>query len=158
MKISQEVKNRLGIAGEYRVLSELLLLGLNASITMGNAKGTDILVFDDNGRYLRIEVKTSKNGRNFVTSYFPKYSNSSYTDPDFWVLYQPKLFNGDNVDVFYVLSHKEVRDIQLIVNKGNETLKGKGVDNIPIKLLKSMENINGNWGKIQVIDNNLSEI
>lgn len=149
MKISQELKNRLGTAGEYRVLSELLLLGIDASITTGNAKGTDIIVFSKKGsKYLRIEVKTSKNGRNFVTSYFPKYSQKSYTDPDFWVFYQPKLFNKDHEDVFYVLSHKEVRSAQLIVNKGNETLKGLGVDNIPIKLLESMEGIKYNWDKI----------
>ncbi|WP_158084226.1 hypothetical protein [Marispirochaeta aestuarii] len=43
--MEQNVKHRLGIAGEYRVLSELLLRGCDASITLGNAKGTDILVY-----------------------------------------------------------------------------------------------------------------
>jgi len=148
MKIEQEVKNRLGIAGEYRVLSELLLKGHSASITTGNAKGTDIIVFKKDKSYLRIEVKTSKNGYNFVTSYFPKYSKKSYTDPDFWILHQPRIFKNEE-ELFFILTHNEVRDLQLRVNKGNETKRGQGVDNIPIKLLNETKNILNAWGKIK---------
>ncbi len=148
MRQSQESKTNLGIAGEYRVLSELLLRGFNAVITMGNSKGTDILVFSQNKKFLRVEVKTSKNGRNFVTSYFPKYSESSYTDPDLWVLYQPYLFNDSGKDTFFVLTHQEVRELQLKQNKGNETKAGQGVDNISLRLLTA-ENIEHNkWEKI----------
>lgn len=33
---NQQQKNNLGLAGEYRVLSELLLKGFNSTLTMGN--------------------------------------------------------------------------------------------------------------------------
>lgn len=145
---TQESKNNLGIAGEYRVISELLLNGFNAVITIGNSKGTDILVFGANKKYVRIEVKTSKNGKNFVTSYFPKYTETNSTDPDLWVLYQPWKFNDEQEDKFFVLTHKEIRELQLIVNKGNTTKAGQGVDNIPINLLmKSGIQLN-QWEKI----------
>lgn len=46
-------------------------------------------------------------------------------------------------DTFFILSHSEVKDLQLIMNKGKETKRGEGVDNISFKLLKS-ENIKVN--------------
>lgn len=152
--MEQELRNRLGIAGEYRVLSELLLRGLDASITLGNAKGTDILIFLKKKNYLRIEVKTSKNGKNFITSYFPKYKSESETDPDFWVFFQPrKPLSKNDDDCFYVLSHKEVREFQLIVNRGIETVKGEGVDNIPIKLIeKEAADALNDWDKIKTLN------
>ena len=67
-------KYQLGLAGEMRVCSELLKKGYDASIVFGNAKSTDIVVTEGN-KLLRIEVKTSQTGRNFVTGFFPKYTN-----------------------------------------------------------------------------------
>ena len=67
-------KTNIGLAGEMRVCAEFLKRGYNASITYGNAKATDIILLGAGGKYLRIEVKTSFNGRNFVTGYFQKYS------------------------------------------------------------------------------------
>lgn len=148
MKESQDIKNRLGIAGEYRVLSELLLMGFDASITMGNSKGTDIIIVKKDKSYTRLEVKTSKNGRNFVTSYFPKYSVKSDTDPDFWVFFHPKIFSKNGEDKFFILSHREVRVLQLKVNKGRETEKGQGVDNIPYAHLQLLNDSMDNWKKI----------
>lgn len=143
-------KERLGLAGEYRVLSELLLRDFNATITTGRSKGTDILIFLKNKKYLRIEVKTSKNGRNFVTSFYPKYSEKSVTDPDLWIFFLPKNVSTDDKvseDIFYILSHDEVKKMQLKVNKGNETKRGEGVDNIPLKLFKEISS--GNWEKLK---------
>lgn len=145
MKVPQEIKNRLGLAGEYRVLSELLLKGYDATLTMGNAKGTDIIVFGEDKKFIRIEVKTSKNGSNFVTGYFPKYTDRSYTDPQVWVLFLPKEINKLEEDVFYVLTHSKVRELQLIMNKGKQTKKGEGVDNISRKLLRDNEVSMGTW-------------
>lgn len=142
----QRQKNNLGMAGEYRVLSELLLKGFDASITMGNAKGTDIIVFGKNKQYIRIEVKTSKNGGNFVTSYFPKYTLTSEQDPDLWILFLPKEVNKQSEDIFYILIHSQVRELQLVMNKGNITERGKGVDNISLKLLQDHDSSKNNWG------------
>lgn len=128
-------KGQIGLAGEMRVASELLKNGYNASITFGNAKATDIVVFGDKNRFLRVEVKTSKNQRNFVTGYYPKYTNPSQTSPDIWVFYLPDKQARSDGDKFFILTHEEVAELQLIVNKGNKTEKGKGCDNIPLRLL-----------------------
>lgn len=115
-----------------RVCSELLKRGLSASITFGNAKATDIIVMGQNNRFLRIEVKTSKNGRNFVTGYYPKYSNPT-THPDIWVFYLPSKELKISGDRFFIVTHEEVGKLQLYVNKGKKTEKGEGCDNIPLK-------------------------
>jgi hypothetical protein len=126
-------KNLIGLAGEMRVCSELLKRGLCASITFGNSKATDIIVVGQNNRFLRVEVKTSKNGRNFVTGYYPKYSNPT-THPDIWIFYLPCKELKMSGDRFFIATHEEVGELQLYVNKGKKTEKGKGCDNIPLKL------------------------
>ena len=54
--------NNIGLAGEFAVLSRLLLHGYDVSITCGNTKGTDILAFhpESKNKY-RVEVKTTEN-------------------------------------------------------------------------------------------------
>ncbi len=142
-------KLNIGMAGEFRVVSELLKQGFNASVTFGNAKGTDIIILREDKTYLRIEVKTSKNGRNFVTSYFPKYAEKSSTDPDYWILFLPNKDASTDGDRFFILSHTDVRQLQLVMNKGNETKKGEGVDNITVKLLESSKDeFENNWNKL----------
>lgn len=144
-----DMKSRIGLAGEYRVLAELLKKGYHASLTMGNAKATDIVVFDEKCSYIRIEVKTSKNKKNFVTGYFPKYTDPASLHPDIWVLYLPEPDGKSNGDKFFVLTHEEVGDLQLKVNGGNKTEKGKGCDNIPLKELIKLNQPEDEWGKIQ---------
>ncbi|MCC5849973.1 MAG: hypothetical protein JJU29_17950 [Verrucomicrobia bacterium] len=128
-------KNNIGLAGEMRVCAEFLKKGYQASITFGNAKATDIIVTSPAGRYLRVEVKTSKNGRNFMTGFFPKYTNPSKPHPDLWVFYLPDKDLSTSGDRFFVATHDEVEEMQLIANKGNKTEKGKGADNIPLKVI-----------------------
>lgn len=128
-------KGQIGLAGEFRVASEILRRGFSANITFGNAKATDIVVLGSRNRFIRVEVKTSRNNRNFVTSYFPKYSEPSNSEPDLWVLYLPNKDGMSDGDRFFLLTHEEVGGLQLIVNKGNKTERGKGVDNIPLKVL-----------------------
>jgi len=145
-------KGKIGLAGELRVASELLKRGYDASITFGNSKATDIMVFGKNNRFIRIEVKTSKNNRNFVTGYFPKYSNPVDIFPDVWVMYLPEKNGNTNGDRFYILTHGEVGDLQLVVNKGIKTEKGKGCDNIPVKFFEEKNQIFENrWELIQDI-------
>ncbi len=51
--------NSVALAGEFEVLSQLALRGLNASMTLGHTKGVDILVSDPKTkRMCRVEVKT----------------------------------------------------------------------------------------------------
>lgn len=140
-------KGQIGLAGEMRVASELLKKGYNASITFGNAKATDIVVFGDKNKFLRVEVKTSKNQRNFVTGYYPKYTDPSKASPDVWVMYLPDKQAKSNGDRFFILTHEEVAELQLVVNKGNKTEKGKGCDNIPLRLLlENIERFEDRWG------------
>jgi hypothetical protein len=55
----------VSLAGEYAVLSQLFLRGFIANVTLGNAKGVDILVFNPVTRkMIRIEVKTRNSGKN----------------------------------------------------------------------------------------------
>ena len=82
-------KEIIGLAGEMRVCAEFLKKGYMAAITHGNAKATDIIITGKENRFLRVEVKTSKNGKNFVTGYFPKYSDPDRTHPNLWVFYLP---------------------------------------------------------------------
>lgn len=147
-------KTRIGLAGEYRVLSELLKRGYNASLTMGNTKATDIIVFNDKRSFIRIEVKTSRSNK-FVTGYYPKYTDPSALHPDIWVLYLPNLSEKSNGDRFFILTHEEVGKLQLEVNGGNKTEKGKGCDNIPLKQFKGIEaDFEDRWGKIKTgLDN-----
>lgn len=128
-------KGQIGLAGEFRVASEILRRGYFANITFGNAKATDIVVLGRKDRFIRVEVKTSKNHRNFVTGYFPKYTDPNDLAPDLWVLYLPNKNGLSDGDRFFLLTHEEIGKLQLIVNKGNKTEKGKGVDNIPLKVL-----------------------
>ena len=106
-----------------------------ASITHGNAKATDILIIGKTNLFLRVEVKTSVNGRNFVTGYYPKYADSSRLNPDLWVFYLPDKELSTRGDRFFIATHEQVGEFQLEVNKGRKTLKGQGCDNIPLKLL-----------------------
>ena len=114
-KITQPIlikpeKWQIGLAGEMRVCAEFLKRGYNASITYGNAKATDIILLGAGGKYLRVEVKTSFNGRNFVTGYFPKYSQPRAITPDLWVFYLPdedRSSNGDRFLFYHMLKSPE---------------------------------------------------
>ena len=41
-------KSHLSLAGEYRVASELLKRGLNATVTFGHAKSVDVVAYGSN--------------------------------------------------------------------------------------------------------------
>lgn len=53
-------KNSVSLAGEFAVLSQLVLRGYDANMTLGHTKGVDILVSDpESDKMFRVEVKTS---------------------------------------------------------------------------------------------------
>ena len=136
-----------GILGETRVCAEILKKGLNAVITHGNSKATDLLVFGHNGRYIRVEVKTSYNGKRFVTGYYPKYSDPDALHPDIWVFYLPDKMLSICGDRFFIATHAETGRLQLDVNKGKKTTRGAGVDNIPLSKLEGAGSENA-WNVI----------
>lgn len=54
-------KNTISLAGEFAVLSQLALRGIDANLTLGNTKSVDILASNPaTGSMFRIEVKTTK--------------------------------------------------------------------------------------------------
>src|SRR3989344_441415 len=53
-------KNSVALAGEFAVLSQLVLRGYDANMTLGHTKNVDILVSDPiNDKMYKVEVKTS---------------------------------------------------------------------------------------------------
>ena len=48
-----------GLAGEFYALAQLTARGYNASLTLGNTKGVDILVMNKNNVGYKVEVKTT---------------------------------------------------------------------------------------------------
>jgi len=55
-------RNTLGLAAEYAVASELCRRNVYAQLTLGYQKRTDLLIFGEGNRVVRIEVK-GKQGR-----------------------------------------------------------------------------------------------
>lgn len=130
------------MAGEYAVCSELQKMGINCSLTYGNQKATDVVVLnEDTRRFYRIEVKTSREKR-FVTNFFQR----NYDDrvhPDYWVIVY---IDDDNLYHFYVMSHKEMGDVQMMRNKMKEWHKvPQGCDTVEIRHIEMYEN---KWDKI----------
>jgi len=156
-------KYYLSLSGEYRVASELLKRGLNATVTFGNAKSADVVAYGSNRKAVVIEVKTSQQ-KNFVTGFYNKYETPEQEHPDFWVLVQVKAdAEGDFTERFFVLSHSELSVVQAERNRAYRTrcgdvregqqlswedhyrLSEHGVDNV---LLTDVEGHEDAWDKV----------
>lgn len=138
----QGKKLQLGMAGEYSVCAELLKRGHNASITMGNAKAVDIIIFTSDNTYRRIEVKTSRNKR-FVTGFFQKYYDKTLAlHPDFWVLVH---LDEEFKSRYFILTHEEMGSVQMKRNEMDDWERIVGCDNV---LLKDIEQFEDKWEKI----------
>lgn len=143
-KISQQVKLRLSMAGEFGVASELLKRGYDASVTYGNAKAVDVICFDSAAQhYKTIEVKTTHN-KTVVTGFFQKYGDRSLPHPDYWVVVY---IDNNNISHFYILTHQEMGDLQMERNKMTSWQPCTGCDNVLISSLAAYEN---DWGKIVI--------
>jgi len=161
-------KYHLSLSGEYRVASELLKRGLNATVTLGNAKSADVIAYGPNRRAVVIEVKTSQQ-KNFVTGFYNKYRTPEQEHPDFWVLVQVKAGpKQDFTERFFVLSHFDLSVVQAKRNqiyrvrcgdvKEDEHLSwedhsrmtndANGVDNVLLADVEHSGNSENNWGKI----------
>ena len=78
MKISNK-----GLAGEFYVLAQLNARGYDASLTLGNTKGVDILVMNnDKNIGFKVEVKTSNSKPTNEKSFKDWHSSPTYT----WIL------------------------------------------------------------------------
>jgi len=156
-------KYHLSLAGEYRVASELLKRGLNATVTFGNAKSADVIAYGSKRRAVVIEVKTSQQ-KNFVTRFYNNYRTPEQEHPNFWILVQIKASSEhDSVDRFFILSHSELSVIQAKRNRAYWVQRGdvkeerdlswedhyrlsqSGVDNV---LLTDVEDHENKWAKI----------
>ncbi|MFH0961780.1 MAG: hypothetical protein V1820_03795 [archaeon] len=57
--------NAVSMAGEFYAMSRLFLEGYEAALTLGRAKGVDILVYNPrNSKQFKVEVKTTKTLKN----------------------------------------------------------------------------------------------
>ena len=136
-------KYHLGMAGEYAVCSELCKREFDVSITLGNAKAVDIMVFFPDNSCRRIEVKTSQTTK-FVTKFFQKYYDKTLNNhPDYWVLVH---IDEDGQSHFYVLTHEELGEIQMKRNGMTEWEKHDGCDNV---LLRDIKHCEDRWDKIK---------
>jgi hypothetical protein len=127
--------------GKMRVTSELLKKGYEANIKFITAKSVKVIIIGDNEKSISVEVKTSRNQKKFVTNYYPKYTDSNSERPEIWVFYLPDKNANSDGDRFFILTHEEVGEMQLKVNKGTKTEKGKGVDNIPLSFLENEKSL-----------------
>ncbi len=126
-----------GMAGEFFVVGKLFKKGLQASITFGNAKAIDILVYNPKSeKTYAVQVKTSRKKDNF------RYLNG-------------KVIKDDQIFVFIFLNEFEDNEDFFIV-KGSEMLKNinnffgstYNNDNLPEKgtvNYKVLEQYKDNW-------------
>ncbi|MDD4848362.1 MAG: hypothetical protein PHR53_06335 [Bacteroidales bacterium] len=144
-RMTPEEKHFLNLSGEYGVCSELAKQNIYSSLTYGNHKAADVVVFNHKtNKALVIEVKTTKSER-FVTGFFQKYKNAKTPHPDFWVLVQ---IDKDNYSHYYVLTHEEIANIQMKRNGMTAWTSVEGVDNILLSQIKEFEN---RWDKIKLL-------
>jgi len=93
MKIPQSI---LSIAAEFGVASELVRRGIYAQPTLGFQKRTDLLIFGEEGKLLRIEVKGKQGkewpnckgifGENVALVLVDFAGKKAHERPDFYVL------------------------------------------------------------------------
>ena len=143
----QSEKNSLNLAGEYGVCAELSKRGIPCSLTYGNAKAADVIVFGMHERktcYV-VEVKTSKSTR-FVTGFFQKYGDKNkQPHPDFWVIVY---IDSDLVSHYHILTHEEMGVVQMKRNEMDNWEKIEGCDNV---LLCDLEPFKDKWDIIESI-------
>ena len=144
MAIHSKEKYRLSMAGEYGVCAELCKRGFDASVTMGNAKATDIIIFMKDKSYRRIEVKTTRSTR-FVTGFFQKYYDKDIIHPDFWVLVQ---IDAENISRYFILTHEEMGIVQMDRIEMDDWERIEGCDNV---LLRDLEPFKEKWETIESI-------
>jgi hypothetical protein len=103
MKMSRQIEKYLqSMAGEFFVAAQLQRLGINASVTYGNAKRADIVIFsNDYSKCSPIEVKTTRKDKWAIGCPIPMPSSQPWvfvylpaeleSPPEYFVLSQEEL-------------------------------------------------------------------
>ena len=117
---SNNKANYSSLAGEFAVLSQLNLREFDASLTLGNTKGIDILVSDPkSGRQKRIEVKTKIGGTKsgilrrrhfgeFLCEWQMGEKHEEIIDPNLLYCFVHFSSNADSSPRFYVVPSEVV--------------------------------------------------
>jgi hypothetical protein len=119
---NHELRQHLGIAGEFLVAGELNRRWINASISFGQSKKADVFVYDsDKSKILRIEVKTTDKSKWPIGNKIVEEKN--WIEDWFWVLVRlptrPAVHHdritdeirGSNAPRYYVLTSTELGSI-----------------------------------------------
>ena len=88
-------KNSIALAGEFAALSQLAIRGYVASMTLGNTKNIDILVFDPTTKKAhQIEVKTNyeRRARHTESKFFGRFVTSWQMHEKHERIKDPELF------------------------------------------------------------------
>jgi hypothetical protein len=100
-KLTQAQKHTTGMAGEFLVAGELLRRGIQAAVTYGNAKRSDVLACHE-GRSLSLEVKSTSGSKWVLGGVVPAESDK------LWVLvHLPS--DATQPPSYFVLASAELR-------------------------------------------------
>jgi len=149
--------NQKGLAGEFYVLAQLTARGFTASLTLGNTKGVDILVMnEENNIGYKVEVKTTQEIRGAKSkrpmSWLLSKKNESYTDENLIYCFV-LLEHIDTMPRFFLVKSKDVA--RWITKDHKQWLdmpraKGKSVVDGALRKFKiDLDDPNGyenNWG------------
>ncbi len=111
-------KTQTGLAGEYYALAQLTQRGLIATLTLGNTKGVDILVTNQNlNKLYKVEVKTSSTkpgkaklfGDGMFLSWTMSKKHEHATDPNLVYCFI-KLREVTELPQFFIVPSKDVAE------------------------------------------------
>ena len=110
-------KTQIGLAGEYYVLAQLTARGLIATLTLGNTKGIDILVTNQEiNKLFKVEVKTTIHStsreklfhKNKETYHWPMSKKHEAIKDDNLIYCFVLIKNADKMPKFFLVPSKEV--------------------------------------------------
>jgi len=121
IKLKRIPANSISLAGEFAVLSQLVLRGYDANMTLGHTKNVDILISDPaTGKMIRLEVKTSlkeKEDKPHQSKLFGRYVSDWIMGAKHEKIFAHNLFycfvtitNPGNSFRFYIIPSKTVAD------------------------------------------------
>jgi hypothetical protein len=166
-RLSQEEKGYLNMAGEFLVAAELNRRQILSAVTYGNSKSADVWAFSsDSRRAARIEVKTTREGRNGWVTGDRSLIKDGWDKELFWVLVllpppqsdgppNNDADRGRHVPRFFVFTAKDIGELvtagdqkyrQNYLARHNRKWTGKGVPKVFLGEAAPFEN---QWKKIE---------
>jgi hypothetical protein len=153
--MEQAAKYHLSLAGEYYVAAELQRRNVQASITYGNAKQTDVVAFcPSSSRAVVIEVKSTTKDSWVVGGQVPPNDDK----PKPWVFVHVSV-EPSHAPRFYVLMQSELHDILTPIDAAYrdrfQTKHGREFDGAGVVTLrlKDAEPYANKWEKIIALVN-----